>query len=556
MAHCGAGAAPVAPPPYAGAYQPRGVDEVGLWHEMDEQERRLTASNLVINDEKLTAYVKKVLCDTVGADRCNAVRIYVMREPTFNASMAANGTMRVLSGLFLRVHDEAELGAVLGHEFGHFEGRHTLEHFRSARQGSDLLAWVGVLASMAPTYSVRQSYQSLQLSVYGDLYRFGRNQEREADALGVGYLNASQLPPQAASSVWRNVMAELEVSAQVKGLKKPNFQSIAFTASHPPEAERAATLANLARSDASGRDGGAERYRAALAPWLPLFLEDQIKLNDFGASDYLIQSLAEQGWSAPLWFARGELYRGRGAPRDLVQAAPDRRARGAARLSLPETECVGRDDDPHDAPHGRYEELTQIGTRLAAAVATASLLSLAVPAGAHKLHVKGVATTVAQSTLTVTPARDWNQLGMRIGKNVETWTLDGEQLNDVTFYGGIAAGMPLVREKSKKREPLPKFTAQTLLVEVPELLERTYRSYKDIGAFTLTSTDPTAFLGGEGVRFTYEYRDADELSRKGEARAMIRQGKLYMITFDAPRLSYFDKAVGDFHALADSAVMR
>lgn len=200
--------------------------------------------------------------------------------------------------------------------------------------------------------------------------------------------------------------------------------------------------------------------------------------------------------------------------------------------------------------------MTQIGTRLAAAAATASLLSLAVPAGAHKLHLKGVATTVAQSTLSVTPARDWNQLGLRMGKNVETWTLDGEQLNDVTFYGGIAAGMPLVREKSKKREPLPKFTAQTLLVEVPELLERTYRSYKDIGAFTLTSTDPTAFLGGEGVRFTYEYRDADELSRKGEARAVIRQGKLYMITFDAPRLNYFDKAVGDFHALADSAVMR
>lgn len=316
-----AAAAPALPPPYAGAYQPQGVDEIGLWREMDEDEQRLAVSSLVIRDEKLTRYLTKILCDTVGADRCNSARIYVMREPTFNATMAPNGTMRIFSGLLLRVHNEAELGAILGHEFGHFESRHSLEKFRSGRQGTDLLAWAAVLASLAPSYDVRRSYQDLQLSVYGNLFRFGRDQEREADALGIGYLNKSQFQPQAASLVWQNVMAEIEASAQVRGLKKPNFERIAFTASHPPHGERAATMATLALPDAAARDAGADRYRAALAPWLPLFLEDQVKLNDFGASDYLIQSLAQSGWTAPLWFARGELYRSRGAQRDLVNAA-------------------------------------------------------------------------------------------------------------------------------------------------------------------------------------------------------------------------------------------
>ena len=321
IAQAAIAATPALPPPYLGAYQPRGVDEVGWWRQMDEDEQRLAASNLVVRDEPLNSYVKRVLCDTVGADRCNSVRIYIMREPTFNATMSANGTMRVFSGLFLRVHDEAELGAVLGHEFGHFESRHTLAQFKSGRQSSDLLAWAAVLASLAPTYDVRRSYRDLQLSIYGNLYRFGRDQEREADALGIGYLNRSALPPQAASMVWQNVMAELEASARVKGIRKPNFQAIAFTASHPPEAERAATLAALALPDADVRDAGADRYRAALGPWLPLFLDDQVKLNDFGASEYLIQSLATHGWTASLWHARGELYRGRGAPRDLVHAA-------------------------------------------------------------------------------------------------------------------------------------------------------------------------------------------------------------------------------------------
>jgi hypothetical protein len=153
----------------------------------------------------------------------------------------------------------------------------------------------------------------------------------------------------------------------------------------------------------------------------------------------------------------------------------------------------------------------------------------------------------------VMPPRDWNRLDARPGKYAETWTLDGEQLNDVTFYGGVEAGKPLVKERDKKRAPLPKFTASTLLVEIPELLEGTYRAYKQIGNFKLTGSTRGTFLGREGVQFTFEYIDQDELPRKGEARAVIIGKRLYMVTFDAPRLHYFDKTLPDFRALADAA---
>lgn len=307
-------------PPYAGVYQPKGVDEIGLWKEDDEDERALAASPLVIRDEKLTAYVKSVLCQTIGTDRCSAVRLYIIREPTFNASMVPNGTMRILSGMLLRVRNEAELGAVLGHEFGHFERRHGLGKFKAARRGTDLLAWAEVLAGMGSSYRGMQTYQDLKFSIYGSLYRYGRDNEREADQLGIAYLNQSNLPPQAFAAVWRNIMAELEASAAARGLRKPDFNRIAFTASHPPEAERAKYLTELALPAGEGRDNGAARFRAAIAPWLPIFLEDQIKLNDFGASDYLIQNLASDGWTADLWFARAELYRTRGNQRDFTNA--------------------------------------------------------------------------------------------------------------------------------------------------------------------------------------------------------------------------------------------
>lgn len=309
------------PPPFSGAYQPQGVDEIGLWKEMDEEERVLANSPILIRDEALNGYVRNVLCSTVGADRCKAVRIYILRTPLFNASMAPNGVMRVYSGLLLRVRSDAELGSVLGHEFGHFEQRHSLAAFKARRSSTDLLSWAGVLAGMSPTGRSQFDMQSLQISVYGRLSRFSRDQERQADARSVGYLNSSSLKPQAASNVWRNLMKESEQSALARGYNKPRFDNVAFFASHPPNAERAVTLAELAEPNGADRDDGAARYAAAMAPWVPLFLDDQIKLNDFGATDYLIGVLADHGATAPLWLARGDLYRARGNMRDLVAAA-------------------------------------------------------------------------------------------------------------------------------------------------------------------------------------------------------------------------------------------
>lgn len=309
------------PPPFAGIYQPQGGDETGLWREDDENERALANSPLLIRDEALNAYVRAILCGTVGADRCKSVRTYILRVPLANASMSPNGTMRIFSGLLLRTRSEAELAAVLGHEFGHFEKRHTLQKFKAKRTGSDLLSWAAVLTSMSSSPHAFQSFDNLKLAVYGRLARFGRDQEREADLLSLGYLNAGALRPHAASRVWRNFILEAEASAAARGMRKPNFDRVSFFASHPPDGERVDYLYALAAPDGEGKEDGADRYAAALAPWLSAFLDDQIALNDFGGSEFIINRLAESGWTADLWRARGDLFRGRGHPRDLMNAA-------------------------------------------------------------------------------------------------------------------------------------------------------------------------------------------------------------------------------------------
>ncbi|WP_084446056.1 M48 family metallopeptidase [Sphingomonas sp. TDK1] len=370
----------VLPPPYAGVYQPHGVDEIGLWREDDEEERRLAASTLVLRDERLAGYVKSVLCDAVGKDRCAAVRVYLVRVPVFNANMMPNGTMRVFTGLLLRVHNESELAAVLGHEFGHFEKRHSLAGFKAQRSATDSVAWMEVLTAMTPRPQAMQNLRDFEVATYGGLYRHSRNQEREADWLGIAYLNRSQLRPQAATAVWQHVMEEAEASARVKGLRKPNFERIAFAASHPPDAERAAYLAALAAPEGAGRGDGTDRYRAALAPYLAQFLDDQIKLNDFGASDYLIKSLASDGWTATLWVKRGDLYRTRGNPRDLTAAAEFY------------AHAVALDPLLADAQRGLGLSLMKTGQPSAAMVALRTYLRLrpdAVDAGMIKMLIPG-----------------------------------------------------------------------------------------------------------------------------------------------------------------------
>ncbi len=96
-------------------------------------------------------------------------------------------------------------------------------------------------------------------------------------------------------------------------------------------------------------------------------------------------------------------------------------------------------------------------------------------------------------------------------------------------------------------------TVATLLVEVPELLETTYRADREIGEFRVTGSTPDKFLGHDDIRFTYAYVDQDHLPRMGEARAVLVKGLLYMATFDAPRVHYFERSIADFRALTDAA---
>lgn len=182
-----------------------------------------------------------------------------------------------------------------------------------------------------------------------------------------------------------------------------------------------------------------------------------------------------------------------------------------------------------------------------------SALLLAGPVAAGiVLKAAGTPVAVARSAILVTPDKAWNKVG-RPGRLSESWTLDGLALNDLTFYGGIVDGKTLFKEVDKVNRPLPKFSKTMLAPDIAQLFESSYRIALNTPLMTIETIEPAPFAGAQGFRFTYSFSATDEVKRKGEARGAIIGDKLFMVTFEAPRIHYYDRDLGSFQKIAESA---
>lgn len=337
--------AAAAEPVSAGAadpFLPQDALERGLWMQVDEAERDLKGSQLLVRDPALNAYVRGVLCKTVGSEACARVRLYIVRTPFFNASMMPNGTMQVWTGLLLRTQNEAQLAAVLGHEFAHFEKRHSVRLYRDAKAKSAAAAWlaftgIGLIASFA---------------MAGSLFKFSRDMEKEADLAGLERMAAAGYDTRQAAVIWEQVLDENDATRIARGRKaKKRDGRAGMFDSHPASAERIAYLAAEAQAKPGTADATAiESYRAAMAELWPELVDDQLKMNDYGASEYLLDSLDKaNGWSPWLRYARGELHRRRGLAGDYEKAV------------AAYSEAIGRGGDLPAFWRGRGMALRKLG---------------------------------------------------------------------------------------------------------------------------------------------------------------------------------------------------
>lgn len=347
-------------------------DEIGLWDLMAREESRLKTSRFLVRDPSIHQYIHRIACRVAG-DYCQDIRLYIVRTPYFNASMAPNGMMQLWTGVLLRARSEAQLAAVIGHELGHYLQRHTVDRFRDAKDKSA----ISLLLSMGLAVAGAGALGSLtSLMLAATLFSFSRDQEREADAIGLELMARAGYDPMDAPNVWSQLIAE----RKAREVESP--RDLLF-ASHPGEEEREETLRKRASTMSGAGDESRrhrERYLETIRPLRAQLIADELRLRQYGPSLALFNRALElEPDDGEMAFAVGEVHRLRARDAD-PQAALDAYQRAlSARDAPPEVwrsiGLVQRERGDHPAAREAFRRYLELRPEAEDALMIRSFLS-------------------------------------------------------------------------------------------------------------------------------------------------------------------------------------
>lgn len=171
-----------------------------------------------------------------------------------NAYAFPGGSIAATRGILLEIGSEDELAALMGHEIGHVNAR----HFAERQAQATLLEIVTATATVAAAAKKPQYGELAQLigSLGGGalLAHYSRDNEREADALGLEYMHKAGYNPEG--------MVDLMDMLNSQAKSKPNALELMF-ATHPMSSERLANTQRALRttySDGARKPRQKERY--------------------------------------------------------------------------------------------------------------------------------------------------------------------------------------------------------------------------------------------------------------------------------------------------------
>lgn len=180
---------------------------------------------------------KNIAVQSGLANSQSAFNVSLLNSSVDNAFAVPGGYIYITRQLVALMNNEAELAGVLGHEVGHVAARHSASRQQAAQRNSIL----GVLGAVLTGAVLGDSTLGQQLSqglLQGSqllTLRFSRNQELEADRLGVRYLTGAGYDPHAMATVLQNLAAQNALSASLEGRDStiPEWAS-----THPDPASR------------------------------------------------------------------------------------------------------------------------------------------------------------------------------------------------------------------------------------------------------------------------------------------------------------------------------
>ncbi len=214
-----------------------------------ESDKEIIAQYGIYNNDELGSYVSDLGQSLLSVSHLRREDIpqkfkdtqftfRVLDSPVVNAFALPGGYVYVTRGLLAHLNNKAQLSVVVGHEIGHVAARHASQ--RAVEQQFGQLAIIG--GSILGTSLGYDGQSILQLSSQTAqllFMKYSRDDEREADALGVEY-SAMQHYKAAEGAEF---FASLKRIAENHGGGTPTLLS-----SHPDPGERETTIPKLAKN--------------------------------------------------------------------------------------------------------------------------------------------------------------------------------------------------------------------------------------------------------------------------------------------------------------------
>jgi predicted Zn-dependent protease len=182
-----------------------------------------------------------------------ALHFTTLNSAVENAFSVPGGYVYITRQLLALMDDESELAFALGHEVGHIAANHA--HIREAYARRNPLGVFGQIIGAIMGPSIFGNIMSARAKL--DTLSFSREQEYQADTLGLKYMIAAGYDPAGAAGVLAALSRNSALQARVQG--RTNRQTPEWASTHPLSENRRQRA--LQEAQATGRLGRGVRNR-------------------------------------------------------------------------------------------------------------------------------------------------------------------------------------------------------------------------------------------------------------------------------------------------------
>jgi predicted Zn-dependent protease len=212
----------------------KGVDWYSIEHEIamgKQYAQQVEMTSRMVDDPVVLEYVNRTGQNLVNNSDCKVpFTIKVIDTDEVNAMALPGGFFYVNSGLILRAQEESELAGVMAHEIAHVCARHGT---KNATKGDIMqLGMIPLMILLPGGWAGYGIYEGLQFAIPISFLKFSRNDEREADYLGLQYMYKAGYDPNAYITFFERILADEKRSPGTVGK---------FFSDHPPTGERIVT---------------------------------------------------------------------------------------------------------------------------------------------------------------------------------------------------------------------------------------------------------------------------------------------------------------------------